>query len=233
MDGCPLPGRAPLGGEQYDGADIGLGVPLLDGADRGVIPHQDGMHPFSEELLGDVGIVRAGAQEIAERAEDPTIEAVARREQGGGAGRQADPVPLQFPKRLMTGGELGNRLLGPAAIGACEGLVFASLGEEMSGPFCICRGGAVRAEETLSLGGQSVPPLRGGIEFLAQTVPERACLYRTVAERGQVRFQRGALTFERTEGLRLALECLFHLAYLCPLLCQPRLHRIFHTGSTL
>jgi hypothetical protein len=83
-------------------------VPLLNGAHRRVIAHEYGVDPFTEEPLGHVRVGCAGAQEIAERAQDPAIKPVPDGQERGGTRGQSDPVALQLAERFVPGGELSD-----------------------------------------------------------------------------------------------------------------------------
>ena len=210
------------------------GVPLLDGPDGGVVADQHRVYPFAQQPFREVGVVGAGAQEIAERTQHTAVEPVARGEQRGRARRQAHAVALEFLQRLVPRRQLGDRLLGPAPIGAGKGLVFPRLGQQVPcalGIGCRRRGGPPAGGPLLPPACRAAAPSTAN--FLAEPVAERGRLDRAVPQRRQVGFERRPLALERAEGLRLALERLFHLAHLRALLGQARLDGVFDARAPL
>ena len=103
-----------------------LGVPGLDRVHGRAVAHQHGVHPVAQQPLGQLGIVAAGADEIAQRAEDRAAEPDPGRRAARRRRERGRPVALQLLQRLAPGGELSQRLprrrgVGPLAAPRARG----------------------------------------------------------------------------------------------------------------
>ena len=182
------------------------------------------MHPVSKEALGELGVLAAGADEIAQRAEDATAEPVAGGEKRRGRGCQADAVALELLERVAARGHLGLRFLRPSAVGAVHRLLFARLRHQVTGVVRLLgRALGLVAQEAGPLN-RMVAPAFGSGQLSLKSRPVRLRAGRSLPQRCQLALECGALAFQRAERLRVGLELLLPLAYLRALLAQTPAH---------
>ena len=207
--------------KQHQRAGLLVGVPGLHRVDGGAVPHQHGVHPVSQQPLGQLGVVPASGDVVAERAEDAAGEPVAGGEERRGGRGQSHAVALQLLERVAPGRHLRQRLLGPAAVRAVHGLLLARLGHQVTGVLRVGRGplGFV-AQETGALHRVIAPALRVG-QLPLETRAVRTGAGRPLAQRGQLAFERRALALEGPQRLRLRLQLLLPLPDLGALLAEP------------
>ena len=220
-----------VGGEEHQRAGLDLGVPLPDGLDRVLIPHQHGVHPFAEEALGQLGGIPIGADVVAQRAEHRAVEPAPGGEQRGGGRRQAHPLALQLLERGAPGGELGQALLHQPLPIALAGFLLPGLRHVVPAPLGLGGGGqrglgapvrGVGAGSGAGLGGGQIGPQLAGVGLGVRGA---------LPKRGDFLLQRRPLSFERAKLLDPGRERLLRLAHPAALRGEPVANFLLRGGA--
>jgi hypothetical protein len=109
-----------------------LCVPGLHSQDRVLVLQQHGMHPVTEQTLGELGILAASAHEVAERAEHSTIEALTYREQCRGSRGQPNPITLQLLQSQAARRKLCQGFFSLPSFGSVHRFMLARFGNRMT-----------------------------------------------------------------------------------------------------
>jgi hypothetical protein len=154
--------------QEHERAGLLLGMPGLNRANGGLVADQHGVHPVTQEPLGQLGVFATGAEKVAQRTEHAAVEAVSRREERRRRGGQSNTVALELLERVTTGGELSDSLFHLTTLGPVPRLALPRLRHEVSGVLGLARcAPSLVAEEAGALDGMIPAPL-GAAELLLQ-----------------------------------------------------------------
>jgi len=165
------------------------------------------MGPLAQQPLRQLRVLPAGPYEVAQGSEHGVPELIAHGQQRRRSRGQSHPLSLQLFQRFAPGGDLRQRFLGLAPLGAEERLALPRLRHQVAPALGVTRRalGLVGPERGL-LDGVIATPL-SDVKLVLEPFPMGPGLRGPVAQRGQLAFQRSPLALERPQLLGACLEC--------------------------
>ena len=220
--------RSRHAGQQYQRTRLRLRMPGGDRLDDGRVLDEDGMEPFAQQTLCQLGVAPAGPNEVGEGSED-TWELSFQQCLCGGC--QTDVLAVELSERVAPCLELCQRSFGLAPGGSGSHLLFmqrpdvpACMLQCFHSPDC----GLCIVIDALRCGSRVARGvLRRGVARLAFV--GRQC--QLLAQLAPLAVQRTALDFQRPRAVRTTLQRFLELAHREPRRGEPSPDVVLFGGS--
>ena len=232
VDRAAMGERPRLHRQEDERARLLARVPRLHCRHGRTVLHQHGVGEVAQQLLGELGLITVGRDEVGQRAQYAAVEAIALRQQCRGGRSETDAVPLERLEGGPTRREHGDVLFQGATLGDFAGLTVAGFPQPEARLFGSSR--LVPGVFPLSLADRPRlgEPVTGVAALIGQVGAARRLLADALPQRCKFDVERGAFTFQRPKLFGRLLQGVLQAADILPLGGEPSPRVCFRIGAT-